>query len=186
MNPTSVDFYYRDVGSASTMDFTVTGSGGSDPGSIDVLLNGSPSFSVVNDRCASVILPKGGMCNFTLLFIPQSIGRLQVQIDAKSSSGAGATSFAAGIGRDYVPLDVKLAGTGKGSVTGANLNCHTGAPCGLTIEVTDPLALPKIVLTAQPEPGSKFTGWGGFCSGTGDCAFVMDGPKSVMATFDAL
>jgi hypothetical protein len=185
MNPMSVDFTLRDVGSVGSMEFTITSTDGPDPGTIDVLLNGSPAFSVVNNQCASAILPKGGRCTFTLLFIPTGIGRGEVQIDAKSKTGAKATSFASGTGRDYAQLKVLFAGTGKGTVSGANLNCRSGSPCGLAIERTDPMALPKVELVAQPDDLSQFVGWNGPCGGTGTCAFVMDGPKSVTATFDA-
>jgi hypothetical protein len=185
MNPTSVDFKLRDVGSVASMEFTVTSSGGSEPGAISVLLNGWPAFSVVNNQCASVSLPKGGRCTFTLLFIPPSFGPGKVQIDAKSSSGGKATSFAYGTGRDYATLNVAFAGTGKGAVTGTNLNCHSGSPCGISIELTDPVALPKVELTAQADDGSQFVGWKGPCSGTDKCGFVMDGPKNVTAVFEA-
>jgi hypothetical protein len=184
MNPTKVDFTLRDVGSVASMEFTVTSTDGPDPGTIDVLLNGSPAFSVVNNQCASAILPAGGRCTFTLLFIPPGIGRGDVQIDAKSKNGARATSSATGTGRDYAQLKVLFAGTGKGTVSGANLNCRSGSPCGLAIERTDPMALPKIELVAEPDSLSQFMGWSGPCGGAGTCGFVMDGPKSVTATFD--
>jgi len=185
MNPTSVDFKLRDVGSVASMEFTVTNGGGADTGTIGVLLNGWPAFSVVNNQCGSASLPKGGRCTFTLLFIPPTIGPGQVQIDAKSASGGKATSFASGTGRDYAPLNVLFAGTGKGTVNGTNLNCPSDSPCGISIERTDPAALPKVELAAQPDGSSQFVGWKGPCSGTDKCSFVMDGPKNVTAVFDA-
>jgi hypothetical protein len=171
------------------MDFKVTSTGGSDPGTLDILLNGSPGFGVVNNDCASVSLPKDGRCGFTLVFNPTSFGPAQVRIDAKSSSGVSATSFATGTGRDFVQLSVRLAGAGNGTVTGGNLNCRPGNPCSLSIARTDPSALPKVDLTAQPDSLSQFAGWLGPCIGanlgTPVCSLVMDAPKNVTATFTA-
>jgi hypothetical protein len=183
MMPNTVDFTMLDVGISSPVDFKVTSTGGSAPGTLDILLNGSPGFGVVNNGCASVSLPKDGRCAFTLVFNPTTFGPAQVRIDAKSSSGASATSFATGIGRDFVQLSVKLAGLGNGTVTGGNLNCRSGNPCAIAIARTDPSALPKVELTAQPNPLSQFVGWSGPCGGTDICGLVMDGPKNVIATF---
>jgi hypothetical protein len=184
MNPVTVDFDILDVGVANKMEFTVTNSGALDSGAIEVLLNGAPGFSVVNNQCALVNLPKDGRCNFTLMFAPPAIGRWQVTIDAKSSAGAKVSSFATGTGRDYAPLTVTFVGTGKGTVTGKNLNCRTGSPCQISIGRIDPNALPKVELIAQPESPSWFAGWSGPCSGTDICGFMMDGPKNVTAKFN--
>jgi hypothetical protein len=184
MSPNTVDFTLLDVGLSSPIDFKVTSTGGSDPGTLDILLNGSSDFSVVNNGCASVSLPKDGRCAFTLVFNPTTFGPAQVRIDAKSSSGASATSFATGVGRDFVQLSVRLVGTGKGTVTGGNLNCRPANPCAIAIARVDPSALPKVELTAQPDDGSLFAGWGGPCSGTAICGFAMDAPKNVVATFN--
>ncbi len=43
----------------------------------------------------------------------------------------------------------------------------------------------SVTLSAEPEPGSTFTGWtGGGCSGTGQCMVTMNADTSVTATFD--
>ena len=64
----------------------------------------------------------------------------------------------------YVPvnLDVTLAGTGSGQVTSqpAGLQCSTGT-CRVVFGKDT-----TVMLTAQPNTGSYFTGWGGACSGT--------------------
>jgi hypothetical protein len=39
-------------------------------------------------------------------------------------------------------------------------------------------------LSAQPASGSTFAGWGGACSGKGDCPVMMSGDANVTATFD--
>jgi hypothetical protein len=41
-----------------------------------------------------------------------------------------------------------------------------------------------VTLTATAATGSTFTGWsGGGCAGAGVCTFVLNGPKSITATF---
>jgi len=40
-----------------------------------------------------------------------------------------------------------------------------------------------ITLQAFPEPYSEFIGWGGACTGTGDCVVTMDDDKHVSAAF---
>jgi uncharacterized protein (TIGR03437 family) len=41
----------------------------------------------------------------------------------------------------------------------------------------------KVTITASPSAGYVFAGWSGACTGTGDCSFTMDSPKSVRADF---
>ncbi|MEZ5485678.1 MAG: hypothetical protein R3F01_11040 [Lysobacteraceae bacterium] len=50
--------------------------------------------------------------------------------------------------------------------------CHFPFPIGATA-----------TLTAIVEPGSSFAGWGGDCSGTGDCVLQMSEPRNVTASF---
>ena len=40
-----------------------------------------------------------------------------------------------------------------------------------------------ITLTATPDSGVTFVGWGGACSGTGACVLFIDGQKTVTALF---
>ena len=186
MSPNTVDFDILDVGISNSMDFKVTSTGGSDPGAVEILLGGGNGFSVVNNDCANISLPKDGRCVFTLMFIPSTFGKAQIAIDAKSSSGAAATSYATGIGRDFVNLSVKLAGTGSGTVVGNGLSCSPSSSCTISIARVDATTLPKFSLTARPDATSKFSGWSGPCAGTATCDGVMDGTKYITATFDSL
>ena len=43
-----------------------------------------------------------------------------------------------------------------------------------------------VTLTATPASGSYFAGWGGDCTGTGDCVLIVDVDKDVTVTFSAL
>jgi hypothetical protein len=42
----------------------------------------------------------------------------------------------------------------------------------------------RVNLTATPSSGSSFAGWGGACDGGGGCSVVMNGNRSVTATFN--
>lgn len=79
-------------------------------------------------------------------------------------------------------LTVSRSGSGSGTITSS----PSGISCGSTCQA--PFASGSSVsLTAAPDPGSVFSGWGGGgCSGTGMCAVVMDAAKTVGATFTLL
>jgi len=77
-------------------------------------------------------------------------------------------------------LTVTKAGAGAGTVS--------SDPPGITACATTCSANfapgTLVTLTATPQSGSTFVGWGGACSGTGSCQVTMDANRSVTATFD--
>jgi len=78
------------------------------------------------------------------------------------------------------PLTVGFSGSGAGSVVaGEAAACaSSGAPC------TFPEANgATVTLLPTPEPGSRFTGWSGSCSGTGACTVLMSTARTVYAGF---
>ncbi len=79
--------------------------------------------------------------------------------------------------RTQARLTVTKSGNGTGTVTGPGLSC--GANCSLSFGPGD-----VVNLTAAPGAGSWLAGWGGACGGTGGCSVVMDGDRSVTATFN--
>ena len=103
------------------------------------------------------------------------------------------TGHVAGIGGD-VDLDV-LAGASLGRIAIRRLTVQvdggagsvTTAPVGYGCRTTcernvDPDR--TITLTASPDEGAYFTGWGGDCSGTGPtCAITTNGNRTVTAGF---
>ena len=81
----------------------------------------------------------------------------------------------------YTELQLALAfdnvGTGSGTVN-ISLGTSCTADCAQYYKNNA-----NVTLTAVPSGNSFFIGWGGPCSGTGDCVIVMDGDKQVTAAF---
>ncbi len=84
----------------------------------------------------------------------------------------------AGLSPTYT-LTVTKTGTGTGVVTSNPIGIECDATCS-----ADFAADTLVALTAVPDTGSAFTGWGGACSGTGVCNVTMHAARSVTANFD--
>jgi PKD repeat protein len=86
-------------------------------------------------------------------------------------SGPPATNFR---------LTVTRAGTGSGTISSTPAGISCGATCGAPFAQAT-----AVTLTAAPDFGSTFSGWGGACSGTGSCSLTMSADQSATATFTA-
>ena len=75
-------------------------------------------------------------------------------------------------------LSVTKSGTGLGRVSSAPAGINCISTCNSVFN-----SGASVTLTATAETGSTFSGWGGACSGTGDCVVSMTAAKSVTATF---
>ena len=75
-------------------------------------------------------------------------------------------------------LTVSTDGSGYGTVTSTPSGINCGGDCSEHY-----LSSTGVTLTAVAESGSTFTGWGGSCTGTGDCEVTMSSDRSVSATF---
>jgi uncharacterized repeat protein (TIGR02543 family) len=68
------------------------------------------------------------------------------------------------------------------AASGRVVSSPSGIDCG--VDCSEGYVNGTVVsLTAIPDPGFLFTGWGGDCSGTAACTLTMDGPRTVSATF---
>jgi phospholipase C len=82
------------------------------------------------------------------------------------------------------PPEVTVTITGGGDVTSSPAFAASGGNC--TTECTVPAtAASTVTLTATPNTGSTFTGWGGACSGTTPtCTLTAAGHQFATATFN--
>ncbi len=74
-------------------------------------------------------------------------------------------------------LTVTVSGNGSVSSSPSGINSCRGT-CSASFAANT-----TVTLSASPDSGWSFSGWGGACSGTGTCQVVMDANKSVTATF---
>jgi uncharacterized repeat protein (TIGR02543 family) len=76
-----------------------------------------------------------------------------------------------------IQLTVKVEGSGSVTSSPSGIDC--GSDCTETYD-----GVTGVTLTAMPEGGSTFAGWGGACTGTSTtCTLTMNASKSVTATF---
>lgn len=71
--------------------------------------------------------------------------------------------------------------TGNGTITSIPTGINCGTACGFSFTSGD-----TVTLTATPESGNTFSGWGGSCSGAEPCTLKMDGAKTVNANFSVV
>ena len=75
-------------------------------------------------------------------------------------------------------LGVQKSGAGSGQVTSSPQGINCGSTCMAEFGNGE-----TVSLSASPAPGSVFAGWGGACSGTGDCMVLMDQNRIVTVSF---
>ncbi|MFL5922111.1 MAG: InlB B-repeat-containing protein [Gaiellaceae bacterium] len=93
------------------------------------------------------------------------------------NGGSGRVSASTSVACQTV--SVTKAGSGSGTVSSNPAGISCGSLCGGVFADGIP-----ITLTAKPAVGSDFTGWsGGGCAGAGLCTFVLNGAKTITATF---
>jgi hypothetical protein len=91
-----------------------------------------------------------------------------------------ARSVIATFSLNQYPLSVSLAGDGNGVVSSTPAGIECGTDCTHSYGYGT-----MVSLTAAADSGFIFSGWGGACTGSGDCEVTMTEALSVTATFDA-
>lgn len=172
------------VSSAQSFTLSNTGSYGITVSSINLSGTGSSMFQLNRGTCPSLaptLLP-GESCAVTVAFAPGQLGTSMATLNVASNSinypliavPLSGTGIVQAFG-----LQVTTAGTGSGRVllpsgTVCSGSCSEAYVSGSTVN-----------LTASPDVDSTFVGWSGCDSVTdGVCRVMMNGAKSVTATFD--
>lgn len=105
--------------------------------------------------------------------------RLRAIADAVVDPGTGSPNL---LLRSLIPgtrLEIVLDSFGEGLVTSADGTVSCAETCvSFFSEGT------VLTLTAAPGSGSFFDGWGGDCTGFGECVVTLDAPRVVSATFE--
>ena len=79
-------------------------------------------------------------------------------------------------------LSVTLSGSGSGTVVSSPAGINCPSTCLANYRKVGTM----VTLTATPAAGSRFSGWGGACMGTGSCVVTMSAAESVTATFNLI
>ena len=82
--------------------------------------------------------------------------------------------------RANVLLSINRSGSGTGVIT----SNPSGINCGTVCSANGNSGI-AVTLTATPDSGSDFVGWGGACSGTGVCNLTLTAATNVTANFAA-
>ena len=99
---------------------------------------------------------------------------------AAALTGLLASSASARIEHYLITVTASGPGTVTGNGDGGSFNC-SNASCSALIKQNT-----AITLTATPDDGDQFTGWGGACAdagNNGECELVVSGPKDATAGF---
>lgn len=75
-------------------------------------------------------------------------------------------------------LQLYKKGNGTGGIFASNVGTYCGSGCYSYLSGT------VVTLTATPDSGSIFAGWGGACSGTGKCTVTMNQNLTVTVDFE--
>lgn len=141
-------------------------------------------FTVTPGTCNTLTptIAAGGSCTVNVSFYPSTSGARSAALNIASNASTNPTMniSLSGNGIDPQLLSLTLTGDASGSVRptpSPGGNCFSGS-------CTYPYLPGTVVtLTATPAPGSTFTGWGGDCSGSGQCTLTMNAGKTVTAGF---
>jgi hypothetical protein len=156
-------------GGNASLTVSVTGSG---------TVTSNPTGITCPSTCSHVFT---GGAQVTLTATPANGWSLSSWGGACSGSGGCtvAMNAAESVTATFVQnVALSVTVTGSGSV----MSSPTGISCPSTCSANF-AAGAQVTLTATPANGWGFSGWGGACSGVGNCVVTMNAAQSVTATF---
>ncbi|MGA7623142.1 MAG: choice-of-anchor D domain-containing protein [Candidatus Acidiferrales bacterium] len=180
LSSTTVAFGNRPINATATLPLTVTNSGDAPLTISNISLNAEGGFSISANPCpvAPATLAVGAQCVLEIAFSPTQFVSYTATItisDNGPTSGSVQTIDLSGTGGASVTVTV----TGPGRVTSSPGGISCPETCSATFAGDT-----QVTLTATPNAGSIFTGWGGdICEGTGACTFTITANDSVSANF---
>ena len=93
-------------------------------------------------------------------------------------------AISATFNRSKVPLTIRLSGGGSGTVFANGLSCAGDSSQQGIVTCTQQVDIgTAVVVSASPNSGSLFNGFGGDCASTTNCSFTMLAAASVSVTF---
>jgi len=148
---------------------TVSGAGIDCPGDCSGTYKDGTSVTLVATPGSNATFTGwGGACSGT--------GDCKLTLTADKTVSAMFTGTSGG-GAQSQKLSVTSTGPGSVSSSPAGIGgCRGSCSAAFTSGST-------VTLTATPDAGSTFAGWGGACSGNGTCALTMSGDRTATATF---
>ena len=106
-------------------------------------------------------------------------------IEQRDCESVGAALDAVEMAQPWPCAESSVVVTKRGNASGTVTSMPPGIDCGPTCEASFPPGY-TVTLLAAADPGAVFSGWGGKCSGLGQCDFRVEGREAVSAGFDFL